>query len=55
MSFNKIYLQEVDEEKRRYEEDPKSFKKRIEKADSIIGPADSMKFVEEVMKNNILN
>ena len=50
MSFNKIFLQEEKELKKRYAEDPEAFKRWINKADALIGPEKSMKFVEKIMK-----
>lgn len=50
MSFNKIYLQDLKELKADYKQDPKAFKRRMQKADALIGPNDSMKFVEKIMK-----
>lgn len=50
MSFNKIYLQDLKELKEDYKQDPKAFKKRMQKADALIGPTDSMKFVEKIIK-----
>ncbi len=50
MSFNKIYLRELKDVKKEYTEDPESFKRRMQKADALIGPVSSVKFVEKVMK-----
>lgn len=50
MSFNKIYLRELKDVKKEYTEDPEGFKRRISKADVLIGPTSSMKFVEKIMK-----
>jgi hypothetical protein len=55
MSFNTIYLNEVKELKRQYAEDPESFKRRITKADALIGPTSSIKFVEKIMKGDEKN
>lgn len=50
MSFNKIYLRELKDIKKEYSEDPTGFKKRMIKADALIGPVSSVRFVEKVMK-----
>ena len=50
MSINKIFLQDLKEVKKQYKEDPKAFKKRIRNADALMGPTDSMEFVEKKMK-----
>jgi len=50
MSFNKIYLRELKEVKKEYSEDPEGFKRRMSKADALIGPTGSMKFIEKIMK-----
>jgi hypothetical protein len=50
MGFNKVFLNELKEVKKQYTEDPEGFKRRIQKADALIGPTDSMKFVEKIMK-----
>jgi hypothetical protein len=47
--MNKIYLQDVEELKRKYSEDPEGFVRKIRKADALIGPEDSMLFVDGVM------
>lgn len=50
MSFNKIHLRELKDVMKEYSADPQGFKRRMKKADSLIGPGSSVKFVEKVMK-----
>jgi len=50
MSFNKIYLRDLKEVKKEFSEDPQGFKRRMTKADALIGPVSSVRFVEKVMK-----
>lgn len=52
MSFNKIYLTELTELKKQYEENPEGFKRRMSKADSLIGPTNSIQFVKKIMNGN---
>ena len=51
MSVTKIYLQDLKELKEQYKNDPESFKRKMTKADVLIGPTNSMKFVEKIIKN----
>lgn len=50
MGFNKIYLQDLKEVKKDYKQDPKAFKRRIQNAEALIGPTNSMQFVKKIMK-----
>jgi hypothetical protein len=50
MSINKIYLKDLKELKKDYNQDPEKFKNRMIKADALIGPIDSISWVEKIMK-----
>ena len=50
MSIIKIFLQDLEELKRKFKEDPKAFRKRMRNADALMGTKDSMKFVNKIMK-----
>jgi hypothetical protein len=57
MGFNKIILPDVKEMKERYKQEPKSTLNWIMKADAIIGPVESVRYVEKLLKkkNSAMN
>lgn len=53
MSFNKVYLPEKEELKKRLKEDREATLRWLQKADAFIGPSDSMRLVnKELAKEN---
>lgn len=50
MGFNKIMLPDLKEIKERYKKEPKSTLNWIMKADAIIGPEDSVRYVDKLLK-----
>lgn len=50
MGFNKIILPDIKEMKERYKQEPKSTLNWIIKADAIIGPVESVRYVEKLLK-----
>lgn len=50
MGFNKIILPDIKEMKERYKQEPKSTINWIMKADAIIGPEDSVRYANKLLK-----
>jgi len=50
MGFNKIFLPDAKELRKRYRDDPESIIRWLGKADAIIGPEDSVRYAEKVLK-----
>jgi len=54
MGFNKRYLPELEDLKKEYEHDGhEQFVRRMSKYDALIGPSDSMKFVNHIIDEEI--